>query len=231
MKPNTFRSTPHGSIKPEQDTGEWKTKPTDRFILKWIKINLSARLTPRLLNLPWLRPWMITLCSTITGVFAGLLFALGWGWIAGLFAAFAQVLDGVDGQFSRLTDMQSKGGAFLDSVLDRYFDAALMIGLVVYLIRLPDGFPTFFVLVLAFLAISGSSLISYTTARAESLGLSLGKPTLSSKGTRTSIIVLSAWASLLWPKAPFLALIYLAVHPNFVVFRRILLANRCPDQR
>ncbi len=217
---------PENGSKPEQTMDEWKTKPSDRFILKWIKLNLSARITPRLIGLQWLRPWMITLSSTITGVFAGVVFALGSGWIAGFFAALAQVLDGVDGQFSRLTGTQSKGGAFLDSVLDRYFDVALMTGLVVYLIRLPQRLPIPLLLMLAFLAVSGSTLISYTTARAESLGLSIGKPTLASKGTRTSIIVLCAWASFFWPAAPLLSLIYLALHPNIVVLRRVFLVHR-----
>ncbi|HQN18347.1 MAG TPA: CDP-alcohol phosphatidyltransferase family protein, partial [Syntrophobacteraceae bacterium] len=72
---------------------------------------------------------MITVSSASLGVFAGLIFAAGWGWSAGCVAALAQVLDGVDGQFARITGRQSKGGAFLDSVLDRYTDAALMIGL------------------------------------------------------------------------------------------------------
>ena len=204
---------------------DWKTKPTDRFILKWIKMNLSARITPKLVALERLRPWMITLFSTGVGVFAGVVFAAGWGWIAAFLAAFAQVMDGVDGQFSRLTGMQSKGGAFLDSVLDRYFDLALTIGLVVYLVRLPVGFPLWLLLVIAFLALAGGSLISYTTARAESLGIPMGKPTLASKGTRTSVIVLCGWASLLWPPAPLLALVYLAVHPNIVVISRIFLAH------
>ncbi len=217
---NPVESVPHDG---------WKTKPSDRFILKWIKINLSARLTPRLIDLQWLRPWMITLFSTTTGVFAGVVFALGCGWIAGLLAAFAQVLDGVDGQFSRLTGMQSRGGAFLDSVLDRYFDAALTIGLVIYLMRIPAGLPFPLLLIMAFLAISGGSLISYTTARAESLGIALGKPTLASKGTRTSVIVLCGWASFFWPLAPLLGLTYLAVHPNIVVCRRIFLAHRHSD--
>src|SRR5208283_605541 len=220
MQRNPVESIPHD---------EWKTKPSDRFILKWIKINLSARITPILINLKWLRPWMITLLSSTMGVFAGVVFALGCGWIAGSLAALAQVLDGVDGQFSRLTGMQSRGGAFLDSVLDRYFDAALTIGLVVYLIRIPAGLPLPLLLVMAFFALSGSSLISYTTARAESLGIPLGKPTLASKGTRTSIIVLCGWASFFWPPAPLLALTYLAVHPNIVVFRRIFIAYRHSD--
>lgn len=208
---------------------DWKTKPTDRFILKWIKINLSARITPKLVALQRLCPWMITLFSTSVGILAGVVFAAGWGWIAGFLAAFAQVMDGVDGQFARLTGMQSKGGAFLDSVLDRYFDSALTIGLVVYLIRLPVGFPLWLLLVVAFLALAGGSLISYTTARAESLGIPMGKPTLASKGTRTSVIVLCGWASLLWPPAPLLALGYLAAHPNTVVIRRIFLAHVYSD--
>ena len=204
---------------------DWKTKPTDRFVLRWIKVNLSARITPRLIGLKWLRPWMITLCSATVGVFAGAIFALGWGGGAGIIAAFSQVLDGVDGQFSRLASLQTKGGAFLDSVLDRYVDVALIIGIVVYLVRLPAGFSFPLLLTVGFFALCGSSLISYTTARAESLGILMGKPTLASKGTRTSVIVLCAWASLLWPPAPLVALCYLAVHPNIVVVKRILLAH------
>lgn len=215
-----------GDAKTESISRQWKTKPSDRFVLKWIKVNLSARITPRLISLQWLRPWMITLSSTLIGVFAGVVFALGAGWIAGFLAAFSQVLDGVDGQFARLAGMQSKAGAFLDSVLDRYFDVALIIGLLVYLVRLPVKLPIPVLLMLAFLALSGSSLISYTTARAESLGLSMGKPTFASKGTRTSVIVICAWASFFWPTAPLLSLIYLVAHPNIAVLRRILLAYR-----
>lgn len=226
MQNATERGFGEDDRKTEGMSREWRTKPSDRFILKWIKLNLSARITPRLIPLQWLRPWMITLSSTAIGVFAGAVFALGAGWIAGCLAAFSQVLDGVDGQFSRLAGMQSTGGAFLDSVLDRYFDVALMVGLVVYLIRLPVDLSMPVLLMLGFLAVSGSSLISYTTARAESLGLSMGNPTFASKGTRTSVIVFCAWASFFWPTAPLLALIYLVVHPNIVVFKRILLACR-----
>jgi len=204
--------------------GDWKTKPSDRFVLKWIKINLSARITPRLISLQWLRPWMITLLSATVGVFAGVVFAAGCGWIAGFLAAFAQVMDGVDGQFARLAGMQSKGGAFLDSVLDRYSDAGLMIGLIVYLIKVPVGIPISLLLMMAFLALAGGSLISYTSARAESLGIPMGRPTLASKGTRTSAVALCGLASALWPQAPLLALIYVTVHPNIVVMRRIAIA-------
>ena len=53
---------------PEPD---WRTKPTDRFILKWIKLHLSAPTTTTLRNLRRLRPWMITLTSAALGMAAG----------------------------------------------------------------------------------------------------------------------------------------------------------------
>ena len=206
---------------------EWKTKPTDRFILRWIKCHLSVRITPRLTRFTWLRPWMITLLSSFLGMIAGVFFAVGWGFAAGLIAMVSQVLDGVDGQFSRLTGRQSPQGALFDSSLDRYADTALVLGLCIYLIRLPCFLPLWQLLVLGFLALAGSSSISYTTARAETLGLAIEeKPTLASKGTRTTVIAFGGLVSFFWAQAPVLALIYLAVHTNWIIAQRLLQAFR-----
>ncbi|MFO7687421.1 MAG: CDP-alcohol phosphatidyltransferase family protein [Desulfobacterales bacterium] len=204
------------------DNNSWKTKPTDRFVLKWIKLNLSARITPRLLAWPWLSPRMITISSALLGLLAGLVFALGAGWLAGIIAAAAQVLDGVDGQYARLTDRVSKGGAFWDSVLDRYADGALVIGLVVYLIRLPLPLPPGILIFLGSLALIGSNLVSYSSARAETLGLEFGPPTLASKGTRASVMILSAFFSFIWSGLPVVALVYLVIHPNATVMMRLM---------
>lgn len=200
---------------------DWRTKPTDRFVLKWIKTRLSARITPHLAPYPQLRPWMITVTATALGVLAGLVLALGWAVTAGCLAALAQVLDGVDGQFARLTGTQTRAGAFWDSVLDRYADGALVIGLGIYLIRLPAPLPPGVIAGLGALALIGSNLISYSTARAETLGLDLGRPTLASKGTRTTVMIVAAWLSLLSPLALLAALLYLVIHPNAVVLSRL----------
>jgi phosphatidylglycerophosphate synthase len=213
-------------VNPASEAISWQTKPSDRFVLKWIKVHLSARVTPRLLGLDWLEPWMITLSSSALGVLAGIIFALGWGWLAGTIAACAQVLDGVDGQFARITGKQSASGAFWDSVLDRYSDGAMVFGLILYLIRLSSPLSVWSIFVLGALALIGSNLISYSSARAESLGLNLGKPTLASKGTRTSVMILCAWGSLVWPMLPLAALLYLAIHSNGVVIRRLLQTSR-----
>jgi phosphatidylglycerophosphate synthase len=197
----------------------WQTKPTDRFVLKWIKCHLSARVTPRVARITWLRPWMITVSSTAVGMAAGAVFAMGWGLLAGLLAAVSQILDGVDGQFARLTGQQSRAGAFLDSVLDRYSDGALVIGLTVFSLGL--DVPAWLVGTLGSLALIGSGNISYSSARAESLGIHLGRPTLASKGTRTTVTALSGLASPVVPVMPFIALCYLVLHTSIVVLYRI----------
>jgi phosphatidylglycerophosphate synthase len=200
---------------------QWKTKPSDRFILKWIKCHLSARISPRLVGMAWLRPWMITVTSASLSVAAGVLFAVKCAWLGGLVAACSQILDGVDGQLARLTGRQSPAGAFLDSVMDRYGDGCLVIGSVVYAMRLSAGIPAWQLLALATLALIGSNLISYSSARADSLGISLGKPTFASKGTRTTVTALCGMGSLVWAPMPVAALAYVAVHTNLVLTYRL----------
>jgi phosphatidylglycerophosphate synthase len=200
---------------------DWRTKPTDRFILKWIKIHLSAPLTRTLVKISWLRPGIVTCISAGLGTAAGIVFAGGWGWLAGVLAAVGQILDGVDGQLARLTRRESAAGAYLDSLLDRYADGAMMIGTVIYVTRLPGGLPLWLILVCGGLALLGGNLISYSTARAASLHIKLGPPTRASKGTRMSVMIICALGSSLWPPLPLFALIYLALHTNLTVVGRI----------
>lgn len=171
---------------------------------------------------------MVTVCSSFLGMLAGVLFAAGWAFLAGLVAAISQALDGVDGQLARLTDRESKAGAFLDSVLDRYADGAIVFGLTIYSLQagIPVSSSPWLVLAVGAAALIGSGLISYTTARADSLGLDTGPPTLASKGTRTTVSALSGLASPLWPILPLVALCYLAVHSNLVTIYRIFRISR-----
>lgn len=199
----------------------WQTKPSDRFILKWIKVHLSARITPHLVTWQGLEPWMITLFSSAVGVLAGILVAMGAPVAGGLVAAAAQVLDGVDGQFARITGRQSKGGAFWDSVLDRYTDGSMVIGLCVYLMRFPQPLPPWCMILLGSLAVIGSNLISYSSSRGEHLGIDLGPPTLASKGTRMSVMILGCWGTVLWASAPLLAVLYLVVHTQGAIIQRL----------
>jgi phosphatidylglycerophosphate synthase len=137
------------------------------------------------------------------------------------------VLDGVDGQLARLTGRSTRAGAFLDSVFDRYADLAMVVGTLFYLtqIQLPGPITLPVVFAVGFLAFAGSASVSYTTARAAGLGLDPGRPTLASKGTRMTVMVLCAVAAAAWAPAPLIGLVYLAVHPNITVIRTLTAAR------
>src|ERR1700739_4063414 len=84
---------------------------------------------------------------------------------AGLVIFGAGFFDLVDGRVARASNQVTRFGAFFDSVVDRYSDAALFFGLLVYYSR--GG--RFFYVVLVALAMISSVMVSYTRARAESL--------------------------------------------------------------
>src|SRR5207248_7271121 len=84
---------------------------------------------------------------------------------AGLVIIGAGFFDLVDGRVARATNQVTRFGAFFDSVVDRYSDVALFFGLLVYYARANR----FFYVVLVAVVMTGSVMVSYTRARAESL--------------------------------------------------------------
>lgn len=208
----------------------WKTKPSDRFILRFIKVYISAPISLQLVRiLPDIRPMVLTLLAACLGISGGIVYGLGWAWIGALLAALAQILDGTDGQVARLTDNVSRLGAFLDSVLDRYMDFSLLFGVLFHCLRYSSGvgwgefaLSSSWLIVFAGLAAVGSSQVSYTTARAASLNLPFRRPEHAGKGSRTAVIVICGFLTPIWIHFPLVALIYLAIHPNFAVIRSIM---------
>lgn len=88
------------------------------------------------------------------------------GW-AGALILFAGLFDMLDGQVARLGNMSSSFGALYDSVLDRYSELVMFLGICYYLV----GQHYFLSSLFAFIALIGSIMVSYTRARAEGLGI------------------------------------------------------------
>lgn len=88
------------------------------------------------------------------------------GW-AGALVLFAGLFDMLDGQVARLGKMSSKFGALYDSVLDRYSELIMFLGICYYLV----AHHYFLSSIFAFIALIGSMMVSYVRARAESLGI------------------------------------------------------------
>jgi CDP-diacylglycerol--glycerol-3-phosphate 3-phosphatidyltransferase len=125
--------------------------------------NKIIRLIVRGLALSKIHPNVLTFLGLVINMAAAALLAVGRFRLAGAVIIGAGLFDMVDGRVARETNRVTRFGGFFDSVLDRYSDLALLVGLLVWYgsINRP------FYVVLTALAMTGSVMVSYTRARAE----------------------------------------------------------------
>jgi phosphatidylglycerophosphate synthase len=169
------------------------------------------------------------------------------GW-AGALVLFAGLFDMLDGQVARIGNMSSTFGALFDSVLDRYSELILFLGICYYLV----GHHYFLSSIFAFIAMIGSMMVSYTRSRAEGLGIEC-KGGLMQRPERIVLIALSAIAcgiaghyiggdyKLFVPGIPFhifetmsiftLPITVMAVMTNVTAIGRIKEAKKALDQK
>lgn len=110
------------------------------------------------------------------------------GW-AGALVLFAGLFDMLDGQVARLGNMSSTFGALFDSVLDRYSEFVMFLGICYYLVAHHYFISSLF----AFIALIGSMMVSYTRARSEGLGVE-NKGGLMQRPERVILVGVSAIA-------------------------------------
>lgn len=115
-----------------------------------------------------INPNVLTVIGVAINVWAGLLFGLGHFFSAGVVLVVANLFDMLDGQVARLSGRVTRFGGFLDSSLDRLSDMVIFVGLMVFYARDTEFHSTLNVF-LAGAAMMGSVMVSYASARAESL--------------------------------------------------------------
>jgi len=146
-------------------------------------------------------PNVLTFMGLVINVVAALLFGYATGanqgrmfFYAGLVVFAAGFFDLVDGPVARASNQVTRFGAFFDSVLDRYSDAALFFGLLVFYAR---GNRFFYVVLTALVMIS-AVMVSYTRARAESL-IGSCKVGFMERPERLVLIIIGALANRMAP--------------------------------
>lgn len=167
------------------------------------------------------------------------------GW-AGALVLFAGLFDMLDGQVARLGNMSSTFGALFDSVLDRYSEFVMFLGICYYLVAHHYFISSLF----AFIALIGSMMVSYTRARSEGLGVE-NKGGLMQRPERVVLVGVSAMAcgitanfiggnyKLYVPGIPFhifetmtvftLPVTVMAVLTNITAFKRLYSAKKALD--
>ena len=129
-----------------------------------------------------------------------------------LLSGFCDALDGV---VARLYEEATVFGGFLDSLLDRYADAAVYLGIIVSgLCHVLWGL----------IALSGSLLVSYSRARAEAAGIEMESIGLAERAERIIILAAASIAAVFWQPttAMNIGIILIAMLSNLTVLQRSL---------
>jgi len=164
------------------------------------------------LALSKVHPNVLTFVGLLINVWAAFLFAAGkfrWG---GIVLIGAGLFDMVDGRVARETNQVTLFGGFFDSVLDRYSDLGVLVGLLVFYASISR----FFYVVLTAIVMMGTVLISYTRARAENV-IPKCKTGFLERPERVVLIIVGAlfikMAQVLW---------VIAVLSNITVIQRMI---------
>jgi len=197
----------------------------DGYISKHINRKISEPMA-RLLAKTKVTPNQTTWAAFGIALLSFVSFVLGHNIIAGILVQLSSIVDGVDGSLARLKGMTSEFGGFLDSVLDRYADILIVLGLTMWSL----SHETYSGIWLAgLLAITGTICISYTRARISLNHRHLfdkGFKSLASRDIRLFLIMLGAVIG-----QAYFCLIVIAVLTNLVVFYRLIYMYRYLGQK
>ena len=170
----------------------------------------------RSLALTRINPNVLTFIGLVINIFAAILFGYGKFAVAGVVIIGAGIFDMVDGRVARYTNTVSVFGAFFDSVIDRYSDLALYFGLLVYYARINRSF----YVVLVAVVMTGSVMVSYARARAESM-IPQCKAGFMERPERIVLVIIGALFNRMAP-----CLWVIAVFSNITVIHRIVYTYR-----
>ena len=192
----------------------------DGYISKHINRKMSEPMA-RLLAKTKVTPNQMTWAALGIAILSLISFILGYNIIAGLLVQLSSIVDGIDGSLARLKGMTSEFGGFLDSVLDRYADILIVLGLTLWSLS-HETYPGIWLVGL--LAITGIICVSYTRARINPDHRHLfdtGFKSLASRDIRLFLIMLGAVIG-----QAYFCLVVIAVLTNVVVFYRLIYMYR-----
>jgi phosphatidylglycerophosphate synthase len=160
-----------------------------------------------------LSPNAITVIGLILNVIVAAVISTGNLLLGGALLLIAGGFDVIDGAVARATNQVSRFGSFFDSTMDRYADAVILGGLMLYFLNEDAGT---WAIMLTFTTLVGSLMISYARSKAESIDLR-GDVGFAQRAER--IIILSAGLLLGFPVW---AIGGLAILTHLTVLQRII---------
>jgi CDP-diacylglycerol--glycerol-3-phosphate 3-phosphatidyltransferase len=174
----------------------------DRFSLFLVRLKVS--------------PNVLTVLGLLAGMAVGLFYAMEWPGLAAAFIIVCGIFDILDGKVAANADRKSLFGAIFDSSLDRYSEFFMYMGLA-YHFRQGWG------LWLIFVTFMGSTMVSYTRARAEGLGVEC-KVGIMQRAERLVLLFVGTVAGILFhvlDPAILAVMAFIAIISHFTAVQRI----------
>ncbi len=163
-------------------------------------------------------PNALTILGSLLTASVGLLAAQGLFFWAAIGLWVFSATDSLDGALARATNRVTRFGAFLDSVCDRYAEAAVFLGVLWWYTSTGDGLGV----LLSYVAIVGSLMVSYARARAEGIGLQAADVGWFQRPERIVLLGVGMLTAQFVPVALLLVLAILAVMTTFTVVQRVM---------
>lgn len=160
-----------------------------------------------------LSPNSLTAAGVMITSIGAAAFFLGFIRLAGIIILLGGLCDTIDGLLARTTGKASRFGALLDSSVDRYAEFIMFFGIAAYFFYIDD----YGTAAGTFLALCGSFMVSYSRARAESLGLEIRVGLMQ----RPERIVLIGLGAIIHINAFKFAIWLVAFFANFTALQRI----------
>lgn len=197
------------------------TKPAKpRSLTDWLRARFKWFTEPlgKLIMRLGVHPNVLTVSGLVGNVIGAV--ALAWGHITlgGVIILLMGPIDALDGATARARGEKSPFGAFVDSVTDRYSEAATFLGLLIYYLSQPGDHTM--AMALIFLSFVGSVMVSYTKARGEALHFDVNV------GLLTRVERYLILAPLLIFNLPMVALWIIAIFSNITALQRIVHVRR-----
>ncbi len=173
-----------------------------------------------------LTPNSVTAIGFVFSILAAVAYALVtsqqplWLLVAVVLLMLSGFCDTLDGILARTYKQASAFGAFSDSVLDRYADAAAYAGIILSGASiLYDGTVT---LIIGLVALASSFMVSYSRARAEALGVKMESVGIAERAERILILAASSLVGIFWLPALIIGVLIIAILATFTVLQRAL---------
>ncbi|MCD6547902.1 MAG: CDP-alcohol phosphatidyltransferase family protein [Thermodesulfobacterium sp.] len=159
-----------------------------------------------------IHPNTVTITCLTGFIISSIFIAYGKLLLGGIFLFLFAPFDAIDGLLARYSKKVTSFGAFLDSVLDRYGEIFLFLAFTYYFLTQDSIYGV----LLSFLAITGSLMVSYTRARAEGVGFDC-KIGLLTRFERITLLIIALIFDLCIP-----LLLFIAVFTHITALQRII---------